>query len=243
MKNIASLGSIRWRHASLSRVVLCLALLAVCAALSIPDVAVASAGGACNNFDSLATAAMATRSSGDLNKAKALADEILQRDPSDFRANYTEALISFDRSKIMHRSTGYDKAEVANGLRWLDRAIAILERMSGPCLQTAKALGWGSIYNTKGVYVFAKGDKTGAERIWLDAYNSKRDLMLPSTQILLLNNLGLLYGDDNLKRPDLSARYHLEALQIDAKLIPKSLTAPTRLQVLIPKFQAQRMAH
>jgi tetratricopeptide (TPR) repeat protein len=231
--------SMRPRRARLLVLTAWLAAVVCGAAAAAPGqhaTGVADAPTACNAFNAQANDALQRRSRGDLVGAKAVADEILRQDPNDFRANYTEALILLIQSGLDDGGK-YDKQKAADGIAGLVKSVALLDKMTGACLATAKALGWGSIYNSLGAFYFNASDMASAERTWLDAYKSKRPLMTAKTQGLLLRNLGLLYRQDHLGKPDQSARYYGEALALEQKSNPAVLAAPVQQLVTIPIFK------
>lgn len=226
-----------WRDSAvipIGRKILRLAFLTTICGAAIGTSCVA-APAPCNMFDAQANDAQARRVRGDLAGAQSVVNQILKADPRDFRANYTQGLIFMDQSGIDRGPTGYDKSKFRAGLDRLLTTASLLEAMTGPCLVTAKANGFYSIYNTLGVYYFNSGDYKSAEQVWLKA-ESKLSLMEPRTQYRVLNNLGLVYRQDHLNQPSLSSAYFLKALTF-RRSQNSSLGAPApRVSGLIPKF-------
>jgi hypothetical protein len=218
-----------------------LAIVAAIFLFATDNLACAAALGPCKRFEVQANDAQARRIRGDLAGAQAVVNQILRIDPADFRANYTQALIYMDQSGIDKGPSGYDKQKFQAGLDRLQATAHLLEAMNGPCLETAKANGWYSIYNTLGVYYFNSGDAKSAERVWLAA-ETKLSLMTPKTQYLLLNNLGLLYRQDHLNKPALSSAYYLKALILQRTQKNYALSPATPVTRLIPKFSIKPAA-
>jgi len=124
--------------------------------------------------------AKALRVGRDLGGAKVVVNQVLAIHKSDFRANYTAALIAVDEN---HN----DRAKRAAAIKQLEAVAALLHAQDPSC---AVQKNYYSIYNSIGVEYFNIGDYKAATT-YFDLANANQDKLNSDTRAKLLDNLGL----------------------------------------------------
>jgi Tfp pilus assembly protein PilF len=157
-----------------------ISIVAAAAALAIGSGAWAKPA-ACDPFAKLNDQAKTLRSQGKLADAQIAVDKVLTQSKSDFRANYTAALIALDQVRG-------DPARAVQALKALEGTVALLAAQDSAC---AKAGNFYSVYNTIGVEYYNRADLANAKKYFDLAY-ANWDKLDPVTRSKLLDNLGLV---------------------------------------------------
>jgi tetratricopeptide (TPR) repeat protein len=147
-----------------------------------------------------------------LVKAENLINEILQRTPDDFRANYGLGLIYVDRGET-------DPAMMQKGIAQLLKTLKLLPpRLTEACAVTINAY---SVYNSLGATYFNHDDIPQAEKYFRLAYQNLGKLN-GDTRAKVLANLGTLFFSK--RNFACSAKYYRLAQAAGSRLVADRLT-------------------
>jgi tetratricopeptide (TPR) repeat protein len=106
---------------------------------------------------------------------------ILKNRPDDFRANYTQALITLNRAAASRLS-------LSSGI---DRLIVVSNMLPAQDPACAKAKNFYSIYMIIGVEYYGQGDLVDAQKYFVLA-DAHRDMLDDDTRANLIDDLGLI---------------------------------------------------